>query len=232
MRVVALGDRDERYLTHREIDAALSLFPGDIDALWVGTDTPAARDLDGADGVWLLPGSPYRDEAAALSTVRHCAHGGTPFLGTCAGFQYACVELVRSLAGEEGAAHAETQPDAADPVVVPLACSLYGEVRSVQPVPGTRLAEICGDNAFDGYHHCGFGLNPRYAEVLVAHGVTIGATAPDAGVEAIELAAHPFFVATSFQPQVGVSDSNVLPPLLGAFLAAVRARALLRGRGA
>lgn len=230
MRVVALGDRDERYLTHREIDAALALFPSDIDAAWVGTDSPGARDFDEADGIWLLPGSPYRDDEAALAAIRYCVDTGTPFLGTCAGFQYACVELVRSLAGRPDAAHAESQPDAADPVVVPLACSLYGEVRSVQPIKGTRLAAICGETAFDGYHHCGFGLSAPYAEVLMAHGVTIGATAPDAGVEAIEIVTHPFFVATSFQPQVGVSTAHVLPPLLTAFLAVVRACASERSR--
>ena len=38
--------------------------------------------------------------------------------------------------------------------------------------------------------------------------MTIAATAPDAGVEAIELPDHPFFLATAFQPQVGVSETG------------------------
>jgi hypothetical protein len=58
--------------------------------------------------------------------------------------------------------------------------------------------------------------SPR-ARVLERSGVTIAASAPDAGVEAIELREHPFFVATAFQPQVGASEAEQLDPLIGAF---------------
>ena len=128
---------------------------------------------------------------------------GTPFLGTCGGFQHALVELARSRAGVSDAAHEESDPDAADPVVSRLACSLIGEVRLVTPIPGTRFAAICGTEPFEGFHYCSFGLDPAYVEPLERAGVVVGATAPDAGVEAIELPDHPFFLATAFQPQVG-----------------------------
>jgi CTP synthase (UTP-ammonia lyase) len=214
VRIVALGDRDTQYLTHREVDAALALLPG---ADWVATDDPAARDLGGADGVWLLPGTPYRDDDAALHAVAHCADTGIRFLGTCGGFQYACIGLARDRAGLAVAAHAENDPDAPEPLIAPLQCSLYGETRTVTPVAGTRLAQICGTAPFDGYHYCGYGLSDDGARALQAAGVTIAATAPDAGVEAIELPDHPFFLATAFQPQVGVGASGRLPALLAAF---------------
>ena len=147
-RIVALGDRDPQYLTHREIDAALALMPADVDAGWVATDAPEARSLDGAAAVWLLPGTPYRDEDAAFAAIEHCLETGTPFLGTCGGFQYACVHLARRFGAD--ARHAETEPDADDPAIVPLACSLYGETREVTPVAGTRLAAICRGRAVRG----------------------------------------------------------------------------------
>jgi CTP synthase (UTP-ammonia lyase) len=222
-RIVALGDRDDRHLTHREVDAALAAFPPDVEGSWVATDSPEAHRLSGADGVWLLPGSPYRNTEVAFAAVRHCLETQTPFLGTCAGFQYACVELARSVAGMREAAHAELEPDGQDLVIKALACSLYGEIRLVQPIGGTRLASICGERPFQGFHYCGYGLDERHAEVLADHGVVLSATAPDAGVEAIEMPNHPFFIATSFQPQVGVSSSRELPPLLISFLAAARA---------
>jgi CTP synthase (UTP-ammonia lyase) len=225
MRIVALGDRDPRLLTHREIDATLELLSEHAECGWVGTDTEAARDLDGADGLWLLPGTPYRDDAAAHAAIGHCLHTGTPFLGTCGGFQYACVELARRRAGLFAAASAEIAPDGDELVVVPLACTLYGERRIVTPVPGTRLAAICGDAPFEGYHHCGYGLAGKYVAALQEAGVVIGAHAPDAGVEGIELPDHPFFVATAFQPQVGSAASGVLHPLLAALLDAAGARA-------
>ncbi len=47
--------------------------------------------------------------------------------------------------------------------------------------------------------------------------MVVSARAPDAGVEGIELPAHPFFVATLFQPQVGALAGQPLHPLIGAF---------------
>lgn len=216
MAILALGDRDGQALTHREIDAALALFGG----AWTPTDSPEAQRLHEADGIWLLPGTPYRDESAAYAAIRHCRASGTPFLGTCGGFQYACVELARSLAGVEDAAHRESEPEAAACVVERLGCSLYGEERTVHPVAGTRLAAICGKEPFTGFHWCGFGVADRYVEALERAGVRVAARADGVGVEAIELPGHPFFVATAFQPQVGVSRSGRLPALLEAFLAA------------
>jgi CTP synthase (UTP-ammonia lyase) len=220
VRLLILGDREPSYLTHREIDAALTLLPAGLDAGWTATDSRQARELVGVDAVWLLPGTPYRDEDAAYAAIRHCVESRTPFLGTCGGFQYACVELARMLAGVAGAAHAESDPDAPYPVLAPLACSLYGERRTVTPVPGTRLESICGAEPFDGFHFCGFGLSERFVPVLERAGVVISAHAPDAGVEGIELPEHPFFLATAFQPQVGSSETGVLHPLIGALLQA------------
>jgi CTP synthase (UTP-ammonia lyase) len=218
MRVVVLGDRDPRYLTHRELDAALALFPDHARAGWIATDEVAARRLDDACGVWLVPGSPYRDDSAAYAAIRHCLATDTPFLGTCAGFQYACVELARSRAGLHRASHAESDPDGDTLVIQPLSCTLYGERRLVTPVPGTRLARICGEEPFEGFHWCGYGLSEQYVSLLTRHGVTVGARAVDAGVEAIEMGHHPFFVATAFQPQVGASQTGSLHPLIRAFL--------------
>jgi CTP synthase (UTP-ammonia lyase) len=218
VRILALGDRDPAHLTHRELDAAFALMPGGVECGWTSTDSHEARELDSVDGVWLLPGTPYRDDEAAYAAVAHCRQSGTPFLGTCGGFQYACVELARSLGGIAGAAHAETNPDGETIVIGALACTLYGERREVTPVTGTRLAEICGVAPFPGFHWCGYGLDPAVEGRLRDARVVLSAHAPDAGVEAIELPDHPFFIATAFQPQVGASDSGTLHPLIGAFL--------------
>ena len=218
--IVALGDRDPGYLTHREVDSVLELFPRAARARWVATDSPGAEDLGGASGVWLLPGTPYRNPERARAAIHHCLDEGIPFLGTCGGFQHTLVELARTRAGIAEAAHEESEPDAPAPVVTRLSCSLYGETRTVTPVPGTRFAAICGPEPFEGFHWCGFGLDPAYVEPLERAGVVVGATAPDAGVEAIELPDHPFFLATAFQPQVGASTTGQLGPLLEAFVAA------------
>lgn len=220
MRVIALGDRQPEFLTHREIDAALALMPEGVECPWIATDDPRARDLDAVDGLWLLPGTPYRNDDAVYAAITHCLDTGTPFLGTCGGFQYASIALARTRLGLRDAGHAESDPQAGQHVVEALQCSLYGERRTVTPVPRTRLASICGEASFEGHHHCGYGLSERFEWPLQRSGVVISARAPDAGVEGIELLDHPFFVATAFQPQVGSSQTGELHPLLCAWLEA------------
>jgi CTP synthase (UTP-ammonia lyase) len=222
VRIAVLGDRNLDYASHRELDAALGLFPDWADAAWVATDGDVDAALDGVDGVWVVPGTPYRDDDAVYAAIGRARGSGLALLGTCGGFQYAVVELARSLAGLD-ARHAETEPDAEALVVAPLACSLVGEQRTVTCVPGTRLAAICGTEPFAGFHWCSYGLAPAFEEALAAVGVVVSARAPDAGVEGIELPSHPFFLATLFQPQVGALAGAPLHPLIGAFLEAARA---------
>jgi CTP synthase (UTP-ammonia lyase) len=215
-----LGDRDLSYLTHRELEAAVAQLPAGVEARWAPTDSAAALELDWADGIWVLPGTPYRDTDAVVHAIGRALDDGTPLLGTCGGFQHVLLVLAERLAGVAAPAHAELAPDAAAPVVAPLACSLLGEEREVTCVPGTRLAAICGEAPFAGFHFCGYGLAPAYEAALEAGGAVISARAPDAGVEGIELPSHPFFMATLFQPQVGALAGRPLHPLIGAFCAA------------
>ena len=218
--IAVLGDRTTEYLTHREIDATLALLPADVDARWL--PSPEADSAAAADGVWVVPGTPYRDDDAVLDAIRRARTAGMPILGTCGGFQYMTVEFARNVAGVAGAAHAETEPDAADPVVARLSCSLVGEEREVTAIAGTRVAELCGTAAFTGFHWCNYGLAPGHEAELVAAGLVVSARAPDAGVEAVELPGHPFYVATLFQPQVGSSQTGRLHPLIAALVSAAR----------
>ena len=234
-RIALLGDKDLEKVTHRALAAAVAQLPTGVEADWVGTDTPQARALEAFDGVWLLPGTPYRDDEAVLAAIDWALDSGTPLLGTCGGFQYAVLALARRLAGIEDAANAEVDPDAGAAVVAALACSLIGEEREVTCVPGTRLAAICGTAPFTGFHWCSYGLAGAFTERLVDAGVVVSAHAPDAGVEGIELPDHPFFVATLFQPQIGALAGAPLHPLIAAFTEAaagarVDARAAPHGR--
>jgi len=224
--LAVVGDRDPSYLTHRELDATLALLPPGVSARWVATDSPDARALDGFDALWIVPGTPYRDEAPVFAAIAHARREGVPILGTCGGFQHMLVEFARNVAGMPGAAHAETDPGAELHVVSALACSLVGAERTVTTVPGTLVAELCGTAPFVGFHYCSYGVAPAHLERLVAAGLVVSATAPDAGVEAVELPAHPFYLATLFQPQVGSSATGVLHPVVAALIDAANAMAI------
>lgn len=218
--ISVLGDRNPEYLTHRELDATLSLMPADVDASWL--PTPEAASAADADGLWVVPGTPYEDADAVLEAIRLARTEGMPILGTCGGFQHMLVEFARNVARLDDAAHAETDPDAPDPVVARLSCSLEGEERPVTAVAGTRIAGLCGTAPFAGFHWCNYGLLASREAALVEAGLVVSARAPDAGVEAVELPGHPFYLATLFQPQVGSSASGRLHPVIDALISASR----------
>ncbi len=97
MAVALLGDRSS-HRSHRELDALRRLLP--LATEWVPTDS--GFDVSAYDGVWLVPGSPYADDAAVLSALTEVRTSGLPFLGTCGGMQYAVLEFLRSVLGRAG----------------------------------------------------------------------------------------------------------------------------------
>ena len=215
--IALLGDRST-HRSHRELDALVPRLRDElgVDAEWVATD--AGIEVAAYDGIWLVPGSPYVDNAAVLETLRTVRTTGVPFLGTCGGMQYAVMEFVLDVVGAP-ATHAESDGVSDDNVVVPLACALQGEELLVTPVPGTRFAGWCPE-PFVGMHFCSYAASPAAIDALVAAGVVVGATAPDAGAEVLELPGHPFYVTSMFQPHVGAIAGEPIHPLVRAFVAA------------
>jgi CTP synthase (UTP-ammonia lyase) len=83
------------------------------------------------------------------------------------------------------------------------------------------MYDLCGNAPFVGFHWCNYGLAPAYADRLAEHGLVIAARADDAGVEAVELPNHRFFLATLFQPQIGSVVGKPLHSVIEAFVAAI-----------
>lgn len=225
--IAVLGDRKPAKFTHREVDASFRFLRNRVEIGWVPTDSDP--DLDSYDGIWIAPGGPYLSDATVFEAITHARTNGVPFLGVSSGFQYACVELSRALVGNASAAHAELDPGAASPVIVPLPRRFDEQWHNVTVAPGTRLAAALGTDLVSAYHDCGYGLAGGHAAALATVGVVLSASADEIGVEAIELPDHPFFVATLFQPQVGASG-GLTHPLMRAFVKAVSDRAAEQSR--
>jgi CTP synthase (UTP-ammonia lyase) len=217
-RIALVGDREERYPSHREVDAVLPMLGVDVEAVWLPTDGAAVQDLRGFDGIWLMPGSPYADDDAAYASIRYAREHAVPFLGTCGGLQYAVVEFFRNVLGVAGASHAESDGVGAGNVVTALACSLNGQEREVRPVPGTRFAALVAGTPFVGMHYCSYAPDALALARLVAAGMVVEANADDADAEVIELPTHPFFMLSLFQPQIGALAGRPLHPLLREFV--------------
>ena len=224
-RIALVGDFDPEITAHRVIPLALERARADANLAlaweWLGTDRveprAAADTLAGFDGVWCVPASPYASTEGALAAIGFARRSGRPFLGTCGGFQHALLEYARSEWGIERPTHAETDPEATDPVIAPLACSLVEVTGAVRPLPGTRLAAIYGvDSALREGYHCRYGLSPRYAARLAAGPLRVAATDDAGEVRAVELDGHRFFFATLFQPERAALEGRA-HPLVTAF---------------
>jgi CTP synthase (UTP-ammonia lyase) len=226
--IALVGDRQPAHASHRELDAVRGQLGEGVTADWVATDSDRVRDLGEFDGIWLVPGSPYADDAAAYSAVTWARENDAPFLGTCGGLQYAVVEYFRNVLGVEDASHAESDGSDASNVVHALACRLQGEQRVVQPVTGTRFSALVADEPFVGMHYCSFGPGASEVERLVEAGMVVEATAEDAGAEVLELPANRFYMLTLFQPHIGAVAGKPLHPLLREFVRCAGDRSVAR----
>ena len=216
-----LGDFNPEFPTHRELEAELARVQESVAIEWIPTDGgDALGKAASASGLWVIPGTPYKNDDVVYQAIRHARENEQPFLGSCGGFQYALVEFARNVAGISDASHAETSPDNGEHVVHALSCSLIGEEREVHVQATTRLAEICGLESFIGHHYCNYGLADSYKEALAASGLVFNAYADDAGIEGFELPDNRFFIATLFQPQVGALAKKQQHPLIAAFISA------------
>ncbi len=72
-------------------------------------------------------------------------------------------------------------------------------------------------SSIEGYH-CSYGLNPKFRSTLEDGKLAITAFDEQGEVRAIELAGHPFFIATLFQPELSALEDK-LHPLIQAFVA-------------
>jgi CTP synthase (UTP-ammonia lyase) len=230
-RIALIGDYSDSIVAHRAIPIALKMA---VDALRVDVswDWIHSRALEGDvashlttyDGVWCVPGSPYANARGIIGAIRHARTAQLPFLGTCGGFQHAMLEYAEAV-WKIPAAHAESAPEAQDPIIAPLMCALVEVKGALHFEPNSRLAKIYGRESADEEYHCSFGLNPKFAERLLAGPLKVAARDEEGSVRAVELEGHghPFYIGTLFQPERAALRDR-LPPLIFAFVAAIAGR--------
>jgi CTP synthase (UTP-ammonia lyase) len=227
-RVALVGDRSPHVRSHTRIPGLVEVLRARdglaLDAYWVATDDVSDTCVEDFDGVWVLPGSPYRSEAGAVSAIRTAREHGIPLLGTCGGFQHALLEYARHVCDIAGASHAEATPDADQQVVVPLTCSLVGHEGVVRAESGSMAERILGAERTVERYHCAYGLNDTYAETLSAHGLRFTGHDDEGAIRIAELSEHPFYLVTLFQPELA-GDGSQCHPIVRAFAAAAVAHA-------
>jgi CTP synthase (UTP-ammonia lyase) len=233
-RIALVGDRSPNVASHTRVPLLLdALAERDrlvLDAYWIPSEDAGAEGaVSGFDAVWVLPGSPYRSEAGVLSAIRTARVEGIPFLGTCGGFQHALLEYARNVCGLANAAHAETDPDAEDLLIEPLACSLVGHEGVVVVEPGSLAQTVIGSERTVERYFCAYGPT-RHLDTLRAHGLRFSGHDEDGHVRIAELPGHPFFLASLFQPELSGDSSRPHPMVRALARAAVEHAALAQGQ--
>jgi CTP synthase (UTP-ammonia lyase) len=223
--LIILGERDPDSETHRATDAAIrhSLVElhNELSVRWISTATIEEADVLHAHGLWVAPGSPYRNLSRAIQAVRVARENLVPCLGTCGGFQHMILEFARHVLGFADAEHAEYDPGASRLFVSALSCSLVGMQLRVRLQPHTTARTLYGSDEIVERYYCTFGVNPEYSDALAAkRGLVISGRDLNGEIRVIEIPDHPFFVGTLFVPQS--QSKELMPhPLISGFLEAV-----------
>lgn len=196
---------------------------------WIPTDSAGdINKLAEFDGLWCVPGMPYRNAEGALRAIRHARITRTPFLGTSAGFQFTILEYARDVLGLSDADHQKTNPKSAMPLISPLGCALAGVRARVRFLDGCRLRRIYNAPEAVEEYHCSFGLNGRYRRLIEGRDLCVAAIDDQHEIRALELDGHPFFFATLYQPEMREGSH----PLVAAFVECCAKRQVGRTKAA
>lgn len=216
-RIALVGDRSPSVRSHQRLPGLLDALRRrhglPVEAYWIPTKDAEQPDaVGGFDAVWLLPGSPYRSEAGALAAVRTARESGIPFLGTCGGFQHALLEFARTVCGLTAARHGENDPQGTDDLLIgPLACSLVGHEGRLATVPGSRAERLLGSRETVERFHCAYGPVPALLPRLSESGLRFTGHDSEGAPRIAELPAHPFYLATLFQPELAGDGTDPHP---------------------
>jgi len=212
IRIALVGDFNELQKAHQAIPRALSASKeSGVETVWISTDSVArGESLAEFDGLWCVPGMPYRNPDGAIAAIRYARTANMPFLGTSAGFQYAIIEYARNVMGFTDADHQKSNPRASMPLIAPLDRGLAGVKARVRFTRGSHLHNAYHAAESIEEYHCSFGLNDRYRRLIESGQMSVAAIDDQHEVRAVELDGHPFFVATLFQPEMRTPVSPIV----------------------
>jgi CTP synthase len=164
---------------------------------------------------------------------------GIPYLGICLGMQIAVIEFARHVCGLEGANSSEFDPETPYPVIdlLPeqkeiedLGATMRLGAQPVDLVEETKAFAAYGESPIYERHRHRYEVNNHFRPRLVDAGLVVSGTYQEGRlVEVIELADHPWFVASQFHPEFKSRPSRPAP-LFRDFIGAACRRSFERGR--
>lgn len=223
-KIVILGDFNPIYSTHHALNDSVrqldKTFEEELQFDWISTDIlnykTAFKNI--YCGLWIAPGSPYKDMENVINTITFARENNIPTLGNCGGFQHMLIEFAKNVCGIVEASHEEITPNSSELVISKLLCSLVEKEEQLNIVDkNSILYNILKTENFKGRYYCSYGLNSRYVDTLKSNGIKITSLSSDNDVRSFELENHPFFVGTLFQPAL-ISTYEKPNPIIRQFV--------------
>jgi CTP synthase len=200
------------------------------------------RALEGMDAILVPGGFGERGIEGKIQAVRFAREHRIPYLGLCLGMQIAIIEYARGVLGLADAHSTEFNRATRDPVIA-LITEWQDEARGSQLrnetsgkggtmrlgaqevllTAGSRVRELYGRDTILERHRHRYEFNNNYLDRFRHAGLRFAGFSRDGLVEIVELASHPWFVATQFHPEF-TSTPRDGHPLFSSFIRAARAR--------
>lgn len=174
-------------------------------------DGNASEMLGNMDGILIPGGFGQRAFEGKIAAARYARENNVPFLGICLGLQAAVCEFARHVANMPGATSAEFEEDAEFPVI-----DLMPEQEDVEDKggtmrlgaypcrvsPDTKAYAAYGEEVIYERHRHRYEVNNAYRDRLQEAGLIVSGISPNGRlVEMVELAGHPWFVASQGHPE-------------------------------
>jgi CTP synthase len=182
---------------------------------WVDAEGMSLEDaydaFEAVDGILVPGGFGSRGWEGKILACRVARERGIPYLGICLGMHVAVSEFARHVVGFAGANSTEMDPETPYPVIDLLPEQkeiedLGGTMRlgaqAVELVENTRARETYGEGVVHERHRHRYEVNNHFRPRLVEAGLVVSGTFQEGRlVEIVELADHPWFVASQFHPE-------------------------------
>ncbi|MDQ2678226.1 MAG: CTP synthase [Actinomycetota bacterium] len=196
----------------------------------VSIDWIQAEDVEGLltagrlkdlDGIVIPGGFGERGIEGKIAAAGYAREHEIPCLGICLGMQVMTVEYARNVLGLTGANSTEFDPTTPHPVIDLMdsqreVTKKGGTMRlGAQPAmlePGSIVQAAYGKEVISERHRHRYEFNPAYRRRFEGSDFRFSGTSPDGRlVEFIELAGHPYWVATQAHPEFKSRPTNPAP---------------------
>ncbi len=195
----------------------------------------AEAELSDVDGVLVPGGFGVRGMEGKMLAIQYARETKRPFLGICLGLQCAVIEYARHVCGLADAHTTEAKKDTPHPVVdilpeqlgvTDMGATMRLGAWECRLKPGTLAHRVYGGQEviFERHRHR-YEVNNAYRPMLAEKGLVFSGVSPDDQlVEMVELADHPYFIATQAHPEFKSYPTKPHPLFTGLVAAALERR--------